>query len=203
MYVSLTIAAILATTTTLISHSLALGINCRGSSLCSVASFENKSSQRITQVLRDAVWDSKKDNSTTYSNGDHIICVSQYQSITLGASDALSIAEDGATGTETGSFSLTGSIRTGGVCLFPQYMAAGATLSLGDIRPLVDAILVHGCGTCGSVPIHYVDQGSNNPKDGILTFNYVKSPDCVGECISANGASTSRLKRSAKIRERV
>lgn len=82
-------------------------------------------------------------------------------------------------------------------------MAFGATLSLGDIRPLVDAILVHGCGTCGSVPIHYVDQKSNDPKDGILTFNYVKNPDCVGECISGNGTSSSKLKRSAKLGDRV
>lgn len=181
----------------------ALGINCRGSSLCHLASFENRSPERITQVLRDAVWDSKKDNSTTYSNGDHIICVSQSQSITLGGSDALGITENGATGTETGTYSLTGSIGTGGVCLFPQYMAAGATLSLEDIKPLLDAILVHDCGTCGSVPIHYVDQASNNPKDGILTFNYVKNPDCVGECISANGTSSSRLKRSTRIGKKI
>ena len=52
----------------------------------------------------------------------------------------------------------------------------------------------------GSVPIHFADRGSNDPKDGILTFNYVRNPDCVGECISDNGStSQSRLRRSAKV----
>jgi len=202
MYIPTTVATILAIVT-LIPTSLALGINCRGSGLCGLASFENKSPERVTQVLRDAVWDSKKDNSTTYANGDHIICVSQSQSITLGGSSALGISEAGVTGTDTGTFSLTGSIGTGGICLFAQYMASGATLSLGDIRPLLDAVLEHNCHTCGSVPIHYVDQKSNDPKDGILTFNYVENPDCVGECISANGTASSRLRRSARIGERV
>ena len=80
-----------------------------------------------------------------------------------------------------GSFSLTGKVGTGGICLFPQF---GGSLTLGQIRPLVDAILDHGCGTCGSVPIHFVDQGSNDPSDGILTFNYVAKPYCDEGCIA-------------------
>ncbi|KAK4694061.1 hypothetical protein P7C71_g3451, partial [Lecanoromycetidae sp. Uapishka_2] len=202
MHAPTAIAAFLAIAS-IVHTSLALGINCRGSGLCALASFENKSPERVTQVLRDAVWDSQKGNSTTYSNGDHVICVSQSQSITFSGSDAAGVSESGFSDTSTGTFSLTGSIGTGGICLFPQYMAAGATLTLGEMRPLVDAILVHGCGTCGSVPVHFVDQGSNDPKDGILTFNYVHNPDCIGECISADGTSSSRLKRSAKIRERI
>lgn len=52
---------------------------------------------------------------------------------------------------------------------------------------LILALIDHGCKICGSVPIHYADQNSNDPSSGILTFNYVKNTDCTGNCISANG----------------
>ena len=67
-------------------------------------------------------------------------------------------------------------------------------MDLATIRPLTDALLEHGCSTCGSVPLHYVDEKSNDPKDGILTFNYVKNPDCIGTCMSASGSSTNNTK---------
>jgi hypothetical protein len=133
----------------------------------------------VTQLLRDAVWHSNKANSTTYANGDHVICVSQSQQISIDAGVKL----DGV----SGGISLGGSIGEGGICLFPQNMASGATLSLEQIKPLTDAIIKHGCTTCGSVPIHFVDKGSNDPKDGILTFNYVKNPYCIENCISSTG----------------
>ena len=155
----------------------ALGINCRGSGLCPRASWNNNSPESVIQILRDAVWDSALPNSTSYNSGDHIICVSQSQPITIGVGADV----DGLSGT----FGLSGSIPEGGICLFPQ----GATLTLGQIRPLTDAILEHKCTTCGSVPIHFVDEGSNDPSDGILTFNYVQDPFCVGNCISDTGSS--------------
>jgi len=37
------------------------------------------------------------------------------------------------------------------------------------IKELADALLKHGCTTCGSVPVHFVDEGSNDPGQGILT----------------------------------
>ena len=170
---------------TLLTTSTALGINCRGSALCNRAT--SSSDYKIVQILRDAVWASSKDNSTSYQSGDHIICISQTDTITIeggveGESEGL-----------TGSFSLSGdvNIQAGGICLFPQR----ASLNLGQIRPLTDAILEHGCSTCGSVPIHFVDQGSNDPGAGILTYNYVENPYCDGACISDTG---SKVKRSAK-----
>lgn len=66
--------------------------------------------------------------------------------------------------------------------MFPQNLAA--PIDLGTIKALADSLLEHGCTTCGSVPVHFVDQGSNDPGQGILTFNYVGNPDCVGNCIS-------------------
>ncbi len=65
-------------------------------------------------------------------------------------------------------------------------------MTLGAIRPLLDSILEHGCKTCGSVPIHYLERETNeafnDAKDGILTFNYVGNPTCTGDCI-INGGS--------------
>ena len=135
----------------------ALGINCRGSGMCRVASWQNKSRERITQVLRDAVWDSARSNDTTYGNDDHVICVSAFTTITLSNELTKGIDEGGASSEQSSTFGLSGNIGGGGICLFPQYMANGARLSLGDIRALTDQVLIHGCGTCGSVPIHYVE----------------------------------------------
>jgi hypothetical protein len=142
----------------------ALGINCAGSGFCALAGWDSPSPQSIVQILRDVVWESAMPNSTSYNSGSHITCVSVSQKISIGAS----------------LLWLNGNIGEGGVCLFPQ----GSSLTLEKIRPLTNAILEHGCKVCGSVPIHYVDEGSNDPTDGILTFNYVANPYCDGDCIS-------------------
>ncbi|MCJ1268213.1 hypothetical protein MMC22_008100 [Lobaria immixta] len=65
------------------------------------------------------------------------------------------------------------------VCMFLQ----GATLMLKDIKPLLQALITWECKTCGSVPIHFVDQRSNDPRSGILTVNYVRDTRCDGNCI--------------------
>lgn len=202
--------------TTLFPTAKSLGINCRGSGMCPYASWENKSRERITQVLRDAVWDSPKPNSTTYGNGDHVICVSQFQTISLTGGHEQGASGEGASDTQTSTMGLSGVIGGGGICLFPQDMANGAVLTLGDVRELSDQVLEHGCGTCGSVPIHYVDWNSNDPRWGILTFNYVGNPYCIGNCLSANGQPwingtvqssgtqySKRFEKSAKLGPRV
>ncbi|KAI9705854.1 MAG: hypothetical protein M1836_005260 [Candelina mexicana] len=152
-----------------------LGINCRGSGACPIATWQNSNSNSIIQILRNVVRQSSKDPATTYQSGDHVVCVSSSQPVTVSAG-----ADTEGAG---GEFSLSGTIHEGGICLFPK----GTALTLGAILPLLDAVLEHGCKTCGSVPIHYVDQGSNDPKDGILTFNYVKNPSCTGDCIFDGG----------------
>lgn len=48
---------------------------------------------------------------------------------------------------------------------------------------LSEALINHKCQKCRSVPVHFVDQGSNDPKPGILTYNYVVNAACTGECI--------------------
>ncbi|KAI2470354.1 hypothetical protein F4781DRAFT_390665 [Annulohypoxylon bovei var. microspora] len=157
----------------------ALGINCRGSGLCPLATIENHSGTRILQLWHDVLAATDKDPNTVYNSGDHVVCVGTSATITVGASVSGEV-----NGIE-GEVSLESdiSIGTGGVCLFPQR----ASLTLAQIRELVDAIGNHGCATCGSVPIHFVDQGSNNPKDGILTSNYVGNPFCGGNCINSVG----------------
>ena len=182
----------------LLGLATSLGINCRGSGLCPLASWDDTNSESIAQGLRDALWGSTDDNSTSFSNGDHVICVSESQPISVGitASAQASGSKGAATagGSLGTSLTLSGTIHEGGICVFPQKMASGATLDLGTIRGLADALLEHGCTTCGSVPIHYVDEGSNNPDDGILTFNYVSNPYCIESCISASGSATNNTK---------
>ncbi|KAK6072578.1 hypothetical protein SCUP234_09128 [Seiridium cupressi] len=157
----------------------ALGINCRGSGLCDLATLENHSGVRIVQLWHDVLQATDKDPNTVYNSGDHIVCIGTSVSITVGASVSGEVEGIG------GELSLESdvSIGTGGVCLFPQ----GASLTLGQIRDLIDALGDHGCATCGSVPIHFVDQGSNDPSSGILTSNYVGNPYCGGNCISSVG----------------
>lgn len=76
------------------------------------------------------------------------------------------------------------------VCLFPQ----NANLTLEKIRPLVSAVIEHGCKKCGSVPVHFVDGASNDPRWGILTFNYVHTSSCTGNCIPASDFAESRVR---------
>ncbi|KAI0138582.1 hypothetical protein F4776DRAFT_662955 [Hypoxylon sp. NC0597] len=157
----------------------ALGINCRGSGLCPLATIENHSGTRILQLWHDILAATDKDPNTVYNSGDHIVCVGTSVSITVGASVGAEV--DGLSGEV--SLETEASLGTGGVCLFPQ----GASLTLAQIRELVDALGNHGCATCGSVPIHFVDKGSNDPSSGILTSNYVGNPFCGGNCISSVG----------------
>jgi hypothetical protein len=148
----------------------ALGIICRGSGLCGLASIENNSGVSIVQLWHDVLKATTQDPNTVYQSGEHITCIGTSAKITVGAK--VSGEYDGL----EGELSLSSSIHigSGGVCLFLQ----GASLKLSQIRDLVDAIGNHGCKTCGSVPIHFVDQGSNDPSHGILTSKYVGNPYC-------------------------
>lgn len=181
-----TLAMSLTALSTLLTSTSALGINCRGSGLCDRATSTSKDG-KIVQILRDAVYGSTLDPTTTFNDGDHIICISQTETVTITAEAG--VEYEGATGT----FGLSGdaSINAGGICLFPQH----TSLQLSDIRTLADKILEHGCSTCGSVP---KDWQSNDPTDGILTFNYVENPFCDGQCISSTGGKKLRREDSAK-----
>lgn len=153
-----------------------LGINCRGSGACPYASFNRPDSGGLLEGLRDGIWLSTQNNSTMYNSGDHIICVSTTSEVTISV-------DAGAKGVDAG-LSTNGHIGDGGewfvqtstqcctddrlgVCAFPQQLSE--PLSLGKIKELADALLEHGCTTCGSVPVHFVDEGSNDPGQGILT----------------------------------
>lgn len=153
MYFSIFIASLLTITASLRTASAraALGINCRGSSVCLLTT---TSPVNIMQFLQGTLLASNTDPSTVYNSGDHITCVKSNRG-------------------------------KGGFCLFLQ----GASLTLDQIRPLTNALLQHNCKKCGSVPIHLVDRGSNDPRSGILTINYVSDSTCTGKCIPANRAN--------------
>jgi hypothetical protein len=61
----------------------------------------------------------------------------------------------------------------GGICAFLQGTKGGQNGA--QVKALASEIVKHGCNVCGSVPITFPK--SNDPKDGILTFNYVKNTD--------------------------
>ncbi|KAM7219255.1 Killer toxin [Rhypophila decipiens] len=64
------------------------------------------------------------------------------------------------------------------ICAFMQN--APSDTSLGDIRRLAPEIPGHKCKVCGSVPIGF--PGSNDVKNGQLTFNYVRQACGNGIC---------------------
>lgn len=119
----------------------ALGINCRGSGLCDRASLSSGSG-KIIQILRDAVWAANIDNSTTYNDGDHIICISQTDTVTLSG------GADAEYGGASGSFELSGDVSfgAGGICKFTMLLYSNlhlfplATLYLFPIHYLHSSI---------------------------------------------------------------
>lgn len=186
-----------------LDSSAALGINCRGSGLCPRAGWDNQGVGSVMQGLRDALYTANISDSTFYNEGDHVICVSQSQKITItpGATAGVSVplAPGGPSATAGGSLSvgLTGSIGNGGVCVFPQ--KGGVTLK--QARTLMDGLLQHGCTTCGSNPT----QPGNNVNSGELTVNYVANPFCIGNCLSSSatgGAAGSTNPTAGKTTKR-
>lgn len=160
-----------------------LGINCRGSGVCPLATFfagaQNKGTA-IIEGLRDGLDRTTLPVSTTYSNGQHIVCVGSDLPISI------SIApEDSPV-----SVTLGGGIPIGGICAFLQSLPSGKTLTLGQIKTLTDDIIQHGCKTCGSVPITYPN---NQDVDSVgeLTYNFVSEGKfiCDGTCISGESNS--------------
>lgn len=177
-----------------------LGINCRGSGLCPLATWDNQSPLPVMQILRDALYESKAPESTPYNNGDHVLCISN--TLTINLSIPIIDPTGLTSGLNLGSWHLGGRIKDGGICLFPQYMKNGP-LTLGMIRKLADKLLEHGCETCGSVPIHFVDKGSNDPGDGILTFNYVRHTYCTENCLNDRLGLESSNNKTTPVRPRM
>ena len=118
----------------------ALGINCRGSALCSDARAGKNAASRLQSFINAGI-----QGNRVYRNGEHIACV-----------DRTSLAAP-----------------SGGFCAFLQ--GTNRDVNGNNIRDLIGQIVGHGCKVCGSVPIDF--PGSNDPKNGILTVNYVSSTD--------------------------
>ncbi|CAD6567267.1 MAG: hypothetical protein ASARMPREDX12_000171 [Alectoria sarmentosa] len=189
-YPTFTSLVALTSITATITPISALGLNCRGSDLCPVARFENKNPESIIQILRNAIYATTKPLNTTYSEGQHILCISSSESITIGSDFSEGIDASGASESTGGNYKLDVAIGTGGICAFPNYLKSGANLTLAQIQPLADQVLEHKCKTCGSATVDW----GNSPKDGYLTFNYVEDPFCDGECISGDGSAVANSK---------
>ncbi|KAK5735381.1 hypothetical protein LTR17_008233 [Elasticomyces elasticus] len=186
---------ILSCATLWVLQCLGEGINCEGSSACGLASFDNAADTLLIQGLRNGIRHSTLDNSTIYQSGDHVICVGSDLKINFN----LGAGYSGGGASVTTGVSWGGKVLTGGICVFPQNLES--PLTLGEIKQLADALLKHQCKSCGSIPVHYVDEGNNDPGQGILTVNYVNDPLCIENCISAandnDGSSSNNAAATA------
>ncbi|KAF2671852.1 hypothetical protein BT63DRAFT_452356 [Microthyrium microscopicum] len=166
-----------------------LGINCRGSGVCPLATLfagSQNAGQDIIQGLLNMLQHTTLPDSTTYSNGEHIACVSNTIPITLSIGPPFIQVQ------------LGGGIPAGGICMFAQNLSGGKALSLGDIKTLAEDIVQHGCKTCGSVPITFPDN-ENVDDVGELTVNFVSEGKfvCDGNCVSA--VSNSNIGAAASV----
>jgi hypothetical protein len=173
----------LSTIAALFQTASSLGINCRGSGVCPLATFfsgaQNKGTA-IIQGLRSALDQTTLPDTTEYSNGQHIVCVGSDLPISISISP----------GDSPVSVTLGGGVPIGGICAFLQSLPTGTTLTLAQIKTLTDDIINHDCKTCGSVPITYPDN-ENVDSVGELTYNFVSEENftCDGTCISGTSNS--------------
>ncbi|MCJ1258911.1 hypothetical protein MMC24_006745 [Lignoscripta atroalba] len=144
-------------TSTFINSIAALGINCRGSLLCSPTRSEHPTGGLIPHFV-DALTRGGSPfdvpggpiaDDTVYYLGDpkHIACRPE----------------------EAGS----------GICLFMQGNVPAAGINGSVLKTRIIDLYNHECLYCGSVPL----SGDNNPVEmGILTSNYVSQAACIGVC---------------------
>ncbi|KAF6783008.1 hypothetical protein CMUS01_16333 [Colletotrichum musicola] len=88
----------------------------------------------------------------TYNNGEHIACITDGNSIST----------------------------KGGFCAFLQNTKNGATgVEIEELALVLADRKDDVCGNCGSVPYTALKRlgNKNDPKDGILTFNFVSNTD--------------------------
>ncbi|RFN46476.1 hypothetical protein FIE12Z_9311 [Fusarium flagelliforme] len=70
------------------------------------------------------------------------------------------------------------SIGGTGFCAFLQNTGG---LPGKEIKRLLQELVNHGCGKCGSVPAFFPSD-NDEKSHGILTVNYVQKPNCNGVC---------------------
>lgn len=156
---------------TSLSQTLALGINCRGSTACVSAApqpgggFGNDIPALVNYI-------SGIDETRVFKQGEHIACIA-YHNPFIAAS------------------------TKGGVCVFLQTLPAGINgLDGGKIKTLLGDIQEHQCTNCGSVPIDFPT--TNDVANGQLTVNYVSNTDNECDTGLCPGAGIKMKKRSPR-----
>lgn len=165
-----------------ITGALAVGINCDGSPLCLLATLEQAANRvEVIQAFRSAMKYTDLPGTTAYYESNHIICISNELSLILGPNIG-----PARLGVNIG-------LKTGGICMFPENLPRGTSITLTQARNFTEQILGRGCTTCGAVPIGY--PRTNNVANGQLKIDYVAKPICTGDCIWQNNhqPSTSRI----------
>jgi hypothetical protein len=65
-----------------------------------------------------------------------------------------------------------------GLCVFPQKMKSGETVTGAVVKEKIERLKKHGCKGCGSCPIH----PGNNVNTGEITVNFVRKGCGSGVC---------------------
>ncbi|KAJ6789041.1 hypothetical protein PWT90_08412 [Aphanocladium album] len=141
-----------------LSTAVALGINCRGSGICSL------NPGASLQVVHDQVGElvAQGGGDRRFSNGPKQWFT--FIQIAKPLANIIVIEQIACSHGSQGSF-----------CAFYQSGASGtAKEAYSQLQQLLD----HGCGGCGSIPT----QPGNDVSKGQLTVNYVSKPCCEGNC---------------------
>ena len=142
-----------------------LGVNCRGSSQCSLV-FNSVGTTNLIENFNESLWMGNNpllpygpiNDDAIYHWGEHIMCARNSH------------------------------LAQGSICLFLQG-EGGAGASGNIIKKSIRKLAEHGCHICGSVPL-----ASVNDVDllGELTSNYVLSKSCQGLCSPGELPSSSQ-----------
>ncbi|KAN0072926.1 hypothetical protein V8E54_009040 [Elaphomyces granulatus] len=172
--------------------------------LCPSLKTVNANGLNVLEALYFGMQNASLPDSTTYNAGENIICVTHSSGPTIDLSGNIGASADG--------------VSAGlGICIFPEgdpQTNASDPITLGQVKPLVDYMINHGCKVCGEIPIHFLDRNVTNAigNGGLLKVDYKTNDNCIDKCIgpwsykgnlnsnsnsTATAATTSATKTSA------
>jgi hypothetical protein len=132
-----------------------------------LSTFSDGDNPTFMELMRAAIIDNDKDNSTEYQDHDNIFCID---------SNAVEIPV-------LGPFDLSSIIGTGGVCAFPE----GTSITLGEARRLIDALVRASCESCGYVT---TDFPLGNDTEKLFKVDYRSEAFCFDNCIRPEDLTT-------------
>jgi hypothetical protein len=132
-----------------------------------LSTFNEGDNPSFMELMRSAIIDNDKDNSTEYQDDDNIFCID---------SNSVEIPLLGTY--DVGAF--TGS---GGICAYPE----GTSITLGEARDLIDILVRSSCESCGYVT---TDFPLGNDTEKLFTVNFRSDAFCFDNCIRPEDLTT-------------